>query len=190
MQEFKHLSVSLFALLAVSVFTVPAAAQDGEVGYLRTRISPRVAGVFVDGEYYGSADMFGFRDQAIRLKPGTYEVKILDPRYKPIVAKVSVKKGEYTVIRHWMTPLETVADGPFGELAASGFGNSAVYINGKYYANAKELESSVRTVLLQPGQYDMRIVSVDGETEREEKITINEDETLVIDRRGGSARRR
>ena len=62
-------------LLAAVLLVVPAiVAQDDDVGYLRTRISPSVAGVFIDGKYYGTAAMFGFTDKAIPLKPGDYTV--------------------------------------------------------------------------------------------------------------------
>ncbi len=186
----KKLSICSLLLAAVLLVGPAAVAQDDDVGYLRTRISPSVAGVFIDGQYYGTAAMFSFTDRAIGLKPGDYTVKIVDPRYRTLEAKVKITAGKYATIRRSLTPLGNVPEGPFGELEANGFGNAAVYLNGKYYANTKELASAVRTLLLNPGTYDMKIVGTDGDVEREEKITISADTTLVINKRGAVVRRR
>ena len=178
-------------LLAVSLVGVPQAiGQDGDVGHLRTRISPAVAGVFVDGEYYGTAAMFGSLDGAIGLKPGNYTVKIVDPRYRTLEAKITIKKGEYTTVRQKLTPVSYEPEGPLGELKAHGFGNAAVYLNGKYYANTKELQASLRTLLLKPGTYQLKIVGVDGKTDHDEKVKINADEVLVVYKRGATVRRK
>ncbi len=44
--------------------------------------------------------------------------------------------------------------------------------------NAKELQNPLHTLLLRPGEYDMKIMSVTGEPIQEEKITVNADETV------------
>ena len=186
----KKLSICTSLLVALLLLCPAAVGQDDEVGYLRTRISPSVAGVFIDGKYYGTAAMFGFRDKAIPLKPGDYTVKIVDPRYKTLEARVKITTGKYATIRRQLSSLNNQPEGPFGELETNGFGNAAVYLNGKYYANTKELSSAVRTLLLKPGTYEMKIVGTDGDVERDEKITINADEILVISRIGAIVRRR
>jgi len=176
------------AAVAAVLFTANASAAD-EVGYLRTRIDPSVAGIFVDGKYQGTAAMFAFKERAIKLKAGNYNVEIVDPRYKTIAAKVSITAGKYTVIRRSMQPGTVETDGPFGELVTQGFGNGAIYLNGKYYANTLEAGSSARTLLLVPGKYKLKIVPVDGEAAREEEITITADETLVLNKSGATVKR-
>jgi hypothetical protein len=184
----RFLSLAVIALLA-GVGAASLCAQE-KVGYLRTRISPREAGVFVDGAYHGTAAMFGHRERMINLSPGTHMVEIKDPRYKTLSVKANIEAGETTTIRQYMEPLGIKPEGPLGELTTDGFGNAAIYINGDYYANTLELQNPAYSLLLKAGGYDMKIVPVDGEVVREEKITINADETLVIYKGGGTASRK
>ena len=183
-------AISSAALLLVltSLVVTPLTAQ--EEGFLRTRIDPYKAGVFVNGEYYGTAAMFGSRQRMIKLAPGTYDVEIVDPRYKTLKAKAQIKTGETTTIRRAMEPLGVPREGPFGELITEGFGNAAVYLNGKYYANTAELGTPGQSMLLKPGEYSMKIVPVSGADVREETIEVNANETLIISRKGASVRRK
>ncbi len=180
--------LALAAVLAVAG-SVSVYAQE-KVGYLRTRISPREAGVFVDGKYYGTAAMFGHRERMIKLAPGTHKVEIKDPRYKTLNVDAKIDAGLTATIRRYMEPLNYKPEGPLGELTTDGFGNAAIYIDGEYHANALELQNPAYSLLLKAGEYDMKIVPVDGEVVREEKITIKPDETLVIYKGGGSATRK
>jgi hypothetical protein len=182
--------VSLCTAVLAAALIAPSAGAAEEVGYFRTRIDPSVAGVFINGEYRGTAAMFGFKDRAIELTPGVYNVEIVDPRYVTIEAKVTITAGDYTVLRKRMKPAAVDSEGPFGELITEGFGNGAVYLDGKYYANTAELASPVRTLLLRPGTYKLKIVPVDGEVVREEEITINVDEALILNKTGATVRRR
>jgi len=177
------------AILLLAAGAVSLQAQE-KVGSLRTRIEPREAGVFVDGAYHGTAAMFGHRERMIKLSPGTHKVEIKDPRYKTLNVQAKIEAGETTTIRQYMEPLGARPQGPLGELTTDGFGNAAIYINGEYYANSAELQNPAYSLLLAPGDYDMKIVPVDGEVVREEKITIKADETLVIYKGGGSATRK
>jgi PEGA domain len=184
----RFFSCAAIALLAAAG-VASLHAQD-KVGYLRTRISPREAGVFVDGKYYGTAAMFGHRERMIKLSPGTHVVEIKDPRYKTLKAEAKIEAGKTATIREYMDPLGTKPEGPLGELTTDGFGNAAIYINGDYYANTLELQNPAYSLLLKAGDYDMKIVPVDGEVVRAEKITINADEVLVIYKGGGTATRK
>lgn len=186
---FVRVAGAIAMLAAVSLTALPALAQE-EVGYFRTRIDPHVAGVFINGTYYGTAAMFGHRAAAIKLAPGTYKVEIVDPRYQTIEANVEIKAGQTSTLRMAMKPTSRATEGPFGELITEGFGNAAVYLNGKYYANTAELSTPGQSLLLKPGEYTMKIVPVGGGPEKEEKIQINADETLVISKTGAPVRRR
>jgi hypothetical protein len=182
---FRFFSCALIALLAAAG-AASLHAQD-KVGYLRTRISPREAGVFVDGKYYGTAAMFGHRERMIELSPGMHVVEIKDPRHKTLKVEAKMEAGKTTTIRQYMEPLGAKPQGPLGELTTQGFGNAAIYIDGEYYANTLELQNPAYSLLLKPGDYDLKIVPVDGEVVRQEKITIKPDETLVIYKAGGTA---
>jgi hypothetical protein len=177
------------AILLLAAGAASLYAQ-GKVGYLRTRIDPREAGVFVDGKYHGTAAMFGHRERMIELSPGAHKVEIKDPRYKTLNVNAKITAGETTTIRQYMEPLGYKPEGPLGELTTEGFGNAAIYINGDYYANTAELQNPAYSLLLKAGEYNMKIEPVDGEVVREEKITIHADETLVIYKGGGTATRK
>lgn len=183
--------LSIFAVLAALLaFAASELQAQEEVGYLRTRIDPHVAGVFVNGEYYGTAAMFGHRQRMIELKPGNYTVEIVDPRFKTLKANVKIEAGKTATIRRYLEPGPVDTEGPFGELETEGFGNAAVYVDGKYYANTRELQVPGYTALLKVGEHEIKIVPVDGEVVREEKVQINKDETLVIKKGGGMTRRK
>ena len=184
----RFFSLTVIALLAAAGI-VSLHAQE-KVGYLRTRIDPREAGVFVDGKYHGTAAMFGHRERMIKLSPGTHKVEIKDPRYKTLNVEAKIEAGKTATIRQYMESLGIKPQGPLGELTTDGFGNAAIYIGGEYYANALELQNPAYSLLLKAGDYDLKIVPVDGEVVREEKITIKADETLVIYQGGGTATRK
>ena len=182
----KTIALSLLVIL----MALPTVAQQSNAGYLRTKVDPWAAGVFVDGDYKGTAAMFGGRNRMIELAPGTHEVELVDPRYKRMKLRVTIEAGKTVTIRQSMKSLDREPSGPLGELVTEGFGNSAVYLNGAYYANTNEISSESHALLLPPGTYQMRIVPTEGGTPREEKITINAEETLVLSRSGAPVRRR
>lgn len=188
-----RVSVRFWPLALAAVLAVAGVASvyaQEKVGYLRTRISPREAGVFVDGKYYGTAAMFGHRERMIKLEPGTHKVEIKDPRYKTLSVDAKIEAGLTATIRRYMEPLQYKTEGPLGELTTDGFGNAAIYIDGEYHANALELQNPAYSLLLKAGDYDLKIEPVDGEVVRQEKITIKPDETLVIYKGGGTATRK
>ena len=174
--------VSLIAGLAVvlALLMSPLAAQAEEVGYFRCKIDPWDAGVFINGKYYGTAAMFGHKSNPLKLKPGRYTVEFVDPRYETLRVEIQIDPGKTTTIRKSMKPLARQVEGPFGELRTEGWPNAAVYLNGKYYGNTKELGTPGHALLLKPGTYQLKIVGVDGKVLKEEQITINADETLII----------
>jgi hypothetical protein len=185
----KKFSLAVALTVALVLFVSPLAAQKKE-GFLRVKIDPWDAGVFVDGEYKGTAAMFGSRARTLPLPVGSYEVKFVDPRCEDLIIPVRIDEGKTTTLRRKMVRKAGKVEGPFGELETSGFKNAAIYLNGAYYANTKELQTGGHSLLLPPGTYTMKIAPTDGGTPREEKITINADETLVINKTGASIRRK
>lgn len=173
-----------FVVMAALVFSTPVSAvQDEDMGYFRARVSPHVAGVFIEGKYYGNVSMFATRDRAIPLKAGVYNVELRDPRYKPLRAKVTIEAGMTSTLRRVMEPLTYDTKGPFGELRTEDFGNAAIYLNGKYYANSTELQPPFgRSLLVKPGNYHLKIEPADGSIGREADIEIRADMTLIVGR--------
>jgi len=181
------LTISL--MIAAVLFVAPMAAKD-KVGYLRVKIDPWNAGLYVDGDYQGTAAMYGHKSKELALPPGQHELKFVDPRFETLIVPIQIDAGKTTTIRRSMKALGTRVEGPFGELETQGFSNAAVYLNGRYYGNTKELGTPGQELLLKPGTYSLKIAPVGGGTPREEKITINADETLVINKTGAPIRRK
>lgn len=169
------MSLSVIVLLFVPS---PLSAQE-DVGYLRTRIKPSVAGVFVDGKYQGTVSMFQSRSRAIRVPVGEHEVKIVDPRYKELTQTVNIEAGKTVTLRQSLEPI-SLARPPFGVLKTKNAGRSAVYINGKYYGHADEFNGPGQGLLLNPGEYNLRIVPLAGGSPHEEKIKIDANRTTVV----------
>ena len=167
----------LIVLTCLSLLAASAVAADGT---LRTRVDPRVAGVFIDGKYHGTAAMFSHHQAAIKLKPGNYTVKLVDPMHEDMTLDVGIASGQETTIRQRMKPLDIPKREKLGELETDDWGNAAIYLNGKYYANSNELDHPSYSLLLDPGDYNMKLVPVDGSKGREGKITIKENQTLVL----------
>jgi len=93
---------------------------------------------------------------------------------------VGITAGKETTIRQRMKPLNISKRDKLGELETENWGNSAIYLNGKYYANSNELDHPSYSLLLDPGEFNMRLVPVDRSKGLEAKITIKEGQTLVL----------
>ena len=174
-------------VLCLTLLTLSAVAAQGT---LRTRVDPRVAGVFINGKYYGTAAMSSHHQAAIKLEEGNYTVKLVDPQHEDMTIDVGITAGKETTIRQRMKSLNLPPRKNLGELETSNWGNSAIYLNGKYYANSNELDNPAYSLLLDPGEYTVKIVPVDGGKGREDKIKINTGETLVLTKGKADTRRK
>lgn len=171
-------SVIRIAALLSAVAVWPIAAQPA-TGFLKTKVHPSRAGVFIDGKYVGPAGNFGFA-RKYTVAPGEHEVKLLEPRYEDVVTKVTIQAGQTTVLSESMKPVP-LAKPPFGRLrtiSADKF--AAVYVNGKYMGHADEFSNPGQGLLLNPGEYIVKIVPVGGGTGREERVTLQADKVTVV----------
>ncbi len=153
-------------------------AQQG-TGYLKTKVDPGRAGVFVDGKYVGPAGNFGV-GRKYSVSPGDHEIKLVEPRYEDVVTKVTIQAGKTTQLAQTMKALPP-AKPPFGILrtmAPDKF--SAVYVNGRFMGHAGEFNNSVQGLKLNPGSYAVKIVPVSGGEGREEQVTIEADKTVIV----------
>lgn len=154
-------------------------AQQGETGYLKTKVSPGRAGVLVDGKYLGPAANFGFSRKYI-LPVGEHEVTLTEPRYQDYSTKVTIEAGKTTVIRQSLQALPP-AEGPFGMLRTIGPDHfAAVFVNGKYMGHVDEFDNSQERLLLPPGDYTVKIVRSGSGQPHEENIRLEADKTTVV----------
>lgn len=156
----------------------PLAAQQGSVGYVKTKIKPGRAGVFVDGKYVGPAANFRI-GRKYAVAAGEHEVTLIEPRYEEYATKVNVAAGKTTVISQQLKPLPA-PEPPFGRLRTiSSDKYAAVYVGGKYMGHADEFNGPNQALLLKPGEYSVKIAPLSG-AEHEETVKIEADKVATV----------
>jgi hypothetical protein len=173
----KLMSLISGTALLIAVAAVPVTAQQS-TGYLKTKVSPGRAGVFVDGKYVGPAANFGF-SRKYSVAPGEHEIRLSEPRYEDFVTKVTIRAGETSKISQTLKPVELVKP-PYGKLrtiSADKF--AAVYVNDRYMGHVDEFSNSMQGLLLNPGTYAVKVAPVSGAA-HEEKITIEANKTTIV----------
>jgi len=174
----RHASVVTQAALALALAAVPSLAQSGS-GYLKTKVEPGRAGVFVDGKYVGPAANFGV-GRKYALAPGDHEIKLQEPRYEEVVTKVTIQAGKTAKLTETLKPLP-LAKPPFGTLrtiAPDKF--CAVYVNGRFMGHAGEFNNPFQGLNLNPGDYTVKIVPVSGGEGHEEHVKIEAEKTSIV----------
>jgi hypothetical protein len=166
------------AALLVAVASIPVVGQQN-IGYLKTKVNPGRAGVFIDGKYVGPAANFKI-GRKYAVAAGEHEVRLSEPRYEDVVTKVTIEPGKTTKLSETMKPLP-LAKPPFGRLRTPSPDKfAAVYVNGKYMGHADEFSNSGQGLLLNPGDYKVKIVPVSGGQEREESVKIEADKVTIV----------
>jgi hypothetical protein len=155
-------------------------AADSGNGYLKVKANPNHAGVFVDGKYMGPAANFGFA-RKYAVAAGEHEVVLRDPRCEDYSTKVTITAGKTSTISQTLQPA-TLAKPPFGNLRVEGGSSKfdAVYVNDKFMGHVDEFNNFAQGLLLNPGEYNLKVVSPDGKTELEQKIKIDENKTTHV----------
>jgi hypothetical protein len=153
--------------------------QDN-TGFLKTKVNPGRAGVFVDGKYVGPAANFGV-GRKYAVSPGEHEIKLEEPRYEEIVTKAMIQAGKTTTLSETMKALP-LAKPPFGRLRTIAPTDKfiAVYVNGRFMGHAGEFNNSVQGLLLNPGTYTVKFAPVNGAEGKEQQVTIEADKTTIV----------
>jgi hypothetical protein len=167
---------NLLLAAACALMAVPAVAQ--ETGYIKTKIDPGRAGVFVDGKYLGPAANFRMA-RKYAVPPGEHELKLIDPRFEPFVAKVAVTPGQTTVISQKLKPKEP-AKPPFGRVRTINADKfAAVYVNDNYYGHVDEFSNFAQGILLPPGDYTIKIEPKAG-SPVSKTVKVEADKTVIV----------
>lgn len=165
---------------AVLLFGGVVFAQSANSAYLKTKIKPGRAGVFVDGKYLGPAANFRIA-RKYALPAGKHEVKLVEPRYEEYATTVELTAGKTTVVSQALKPLP-LAQGPFGTLRVKNSDKfAAVYVNDKFYGHVDEFSNSSQGLLLPAGEYSVRVAPVAGGTPVEKKVQIDVGKTAVVE---------
>jgi hypothetical protein len=155
-------------------------AQDSGTGYLKVKANPSSAGVFVDGKYLGPAANFGFA-RKYALAAGEHEVILRDPRYLDFTTKVKIDAGKTSSISQALQP-GTLSPPPYGLLRIQGGSSKfdGVFVNDKFMGHVDEFNNFAQGLLLNPGEYTLKVVSPAGNKELEQKIKIEEKKTTLV----------
>jgi len=176
---------ALLPVLAIGALfaTTPALnAQTAGNGYLKVKANPGRAGVFVDGKYVGPASNFRIAKK-YSLPAGEHELVLREPRYEEYKTTVRIEAGRTTKVSQSLKP-RTLISPPYGRLRTVGFEKfAAVFVNGGYMGHTDEFNASGQGLLLNPGEYNVSIVSQAGSTVVEQKLTIETDKTFVLSAR-------
>ena len=167
------------SLLAVYVICTPLGAQTKGDAYLKCKVNPGRAGVFVDGKYLGPAANFKMA-RKYALPAGQHEVKLIDPRYEEVTKPVTLVAGKTEVISETLKPV-TLAQGPFGILRTEYPDKfAAVYVNDKFYGHSGEFDHGAQGLKLPAGAYTVRIEPVSGGNPVSQKVTIEAGKRSVV----------
>lgn len=165
-------------ILALIITAMPLLCPAQENGSLCVKASTGRAGVFVDGKYLGPAGNFGVA-RTYSVAAGDHEVKLSDPRYEEVTTKVSIKAGKKTTIHETMKELP-LAKPPFGRLRTESADKfAAVYVNDRYMGHADEFSNFAQGLLLNPGDYTVKIVPASG-TPVTQAVKIEADKTVLV----------
>lgn len=183
----KLMSLLVACEILLVLVAVPLLAKDKETGYLKTIIDPRRAGIFVDGKYLGPSADFKIASK-FALSPGEHEVKLIEPRYEEFSTKVKIEAGKTTKLREKLKP-RPVAQPPFGRLRTPQLPgedkHAAVYVNGQFMGHVDEFSNSSQGLLLNPGEYQVKIAPTNGGPEYAEAVKIQANQVTVL----GSAKK-
>jgi len=162
----------------LAVVALPLISQAQANGSLCVKANTGRAGVFVDGKYMGPAANFRVA-RTYPVAAGDHEVKLVDPRYEDLTTKVTVKAGKKTTIHETLKELPPPKP-PFGKLRTESTDKfAAVYVNDKYMGHADEFSNSAQGLLLNPGDYDVKIVPASG-SPVSQKVKVEKDKTVVV----------
>jgi hypothetical protein len=164
------------AALFFALTVLPLAAQ--ETGSLSVKANPGRAGVFLDGKYLGPAANFRIA-RTYAVPAGEHEVKLVDPRYEEKSAKVTILAGKKSTLHETLKELPPPKP-PFGRIRTHSSDKfAAVYVNNKFMGHVDEFDNSAQGLLLNPGEYEVRIVPASGQPVSQE-VKIEADKTVIV----------
>ena len=171
-------SCAMGVVMVLATFS-PLHAQQAGGGFLKVKAHPGRAGVFVDGKYLGPAANFTMA-RKYAVAAGEHELVLREPRYQEYKTTVKIEAGKTTTVSQSLQP-RPLATPPFGRLRLTGFEKyAAVYVNEGYMGHADEFSAPGQGLLLNPGDYNLKVTSQAGSTLLEQKITLRQNEVLRV----------
>jgi PEGA domain-containing protein len=167
---------ALYTLLLTAVM-LPL-CQGQETGSLSVKAHPGRAGVFVDGKYLGPAANFRVARTYV-VPTGDHELKLVDPRYEELTTRITINAGKKTTVSEILKELPP-AKPPFGRIRTESADKfAAVYVNDKFMGHADEFSNSSQGLLINPGEYTVKIVPASGPPVTQ-TVKVEADKTTVV----------
>ena len=173
-------SIGSVILLGMLMFGKVALAQK-TMGYLKVDANPGRTGVFVDDKYLGPAANFRM-DRTYPVAPGQHSLRLTEPRYKDFTTTINIEAGKTTKVKQVMEKLP-LPEPPYGMLKIVKGNHSkftGVFLNDHFMGHVGEYDNSLQGQLLKAGDYELKVVSPEGQTIQEEKISIKDNQTTVV----------
>ena len=82
-----------------------AHVADAYTGFVRLKVRPRSAEVYVDGYFVGIVNEFDGLFQRLRIEEGPHTVELRHPGYEPLTLDVLIVPGEKVTFEGDMIPL-------------------------------------------------------------------------------------
>jgi hypothetical protein len=166
------------SLIAAPVIVFAGSLAAEQNGYLKTKVEPGRAGVFVDGKYVGPAANFGV-GRKYALAPGKHDIKLVEPRYEEATATVTIEAGKTATLNQTLKALP-IPKGPFGVLRTKSADKfAAVYVNEHYCGHADEFNNPWQGLKLPAGEYTVRIEPTSGQPITQ-KVKIEANQTVIV----------
>ncbi|MBS1859267.1 MAG: PEGA domain-containing protein [Acidobacteria bacterium] len=167
-----------FVTIAAAGLMAAASLCAQQTGYLKAKVDPGRAGVFVDGKYVGPAANFRMA-RKYALSPGEHKIKLVEPRYEEIDTTVTIQAGKTTDLKQTMKALP-LPKGPFGKLRTENPDKfAAVYVNEHYMGHVDEFSNPWQALELPAGDYSVQIAPASGQPINQ-KIKIEPGKTTLV----------
>ena len=168
------------SLIALATCLGASALIAQQTGYLKTKVDPGRAGVFVDGKYIGPAGDFG-ASRKYALPAGQHQIKLVEPRYEDVTTTVAIEAGKTAILTQSMKALP-VPKGPFGIIRTKSADRfAAVYVNDHYMGHNDEFDNPWQGLKLPVGEYTVRIEPTNGGPVVTKKVTVEADKTVMVE---------
>ena len=166
------------SLIAAASLLAATSLTAQQTGFLKTKVDPGRAGVFVDGKYGGPAANFGV-SRKYALSPGQHQIKLVDPRYEDVSTSVTIEAGKTATLTQVLKVLP-LPKGPFGIIRTQSSDKyAAVYVNDRYEGHNDEFDNPWQGLMLPVGEYTVRIEPLNGPPVTK-KVTVEADKTVIV----------
>jgi hypothetical protein len=171
--------IKLTSVVAMLVAAGAVMGQPSGTGFLKTKVDPGRAGVFVDGKYVGPACNFGV-GRKYAVPTGEHKIKLVEPRYEDMETTVNVHAGKTTEVKQTMKALPA-PKGPFGTIRTIAPPDkfAAVYVNDHFMGHAGEFNNSTQGLVLPVGEYDVRVEPMTGSPVKQH-VKVEAEKTVIV----------